>query len=105
MLALAFGGGAAAGWGFCQKTVLALSGKATDKLIAFMEVERERERSELSEERERERRECTERIDALEARLKEVENRYMNGMERQLAQIRQSTVAVIAGQPDTQEPR
>lgn len=69
IVAIAFGAGAAAGWAFASQTVLKL-------------VTKERE-------------ECERRIGLLEARVRELEERYIGGLERQLGQIRQSSVSVL----------
>jgi len=69
LIGIAFGMGAAAGWGFAAKTVLKMA--------------------------ERERLECHRQLEAAQARVKEVEDAYRHGMERQLGQVRQSSVTLI----------
>lgn len=80
IVALAYAAGAASGWGFNMLTVL----RITNKQIARLEGELASEKAE-----------CSRRIAALELRVKEVEDRYTHGMERQLGQVRQSTARVI----------
>jgi hypothetical protein len=73
IVALAYAAGAASGWGFCVLTVL----RVTNKQIARLEGEHAA---------------CERKIVALEARVKEVEDRYTHGMERQLGQVRSSSL-------------
>jgi len=80
IVALAFGAGSGLGWSFAIRTVF----KLTKAQVA-----------ELKDENRREREECERRINALEARVKEVEDRYTSGMERQLAQVRESGARII----------
>lgn len=75
-LALAFGSGCVAGYGFCMRTIYKL----------------------LEARSEKEHQECLDRIVKLEeekqdlvARLEVIEDRLFMGQERQLAQIREST--------------
>lgn len=79
-LALAFGSGCVAGYGFCMRTIYKLLETKSDK----------------------EHQECLNRIIKLEqekaemsARLELIEDRMFVGQERQLAQIRQSTARVL----------
>lgn len=88
IVAGAFAAGAASGWGFCVATIL----RITNKQITRLE-------GDLSKERE----DCQREIAELKARVKEVEDRYTNGMERQLSQVRQSSVEVI--ERDSRERR
>lgn len=80
IVAAAFAAGAASGWGFCVATIL----RITNKQIARLEKELADEKAE-----------CARAIHELRARVKEVEDRYTNGMERQLSQVRQSSVEII----------
>ena len=79
-LALAFGSGCVAGYGFCMRTIYKL----------------------LETKSEKEHQECLNRIVKLEeekqdltTRLGIIEDRLFSGQERQLAQIRQSTVHLL----------
>lgn len=80
IVALAFASGAASGWGFCVLTLLRITNKHIERL-----------ENELRDEK----KQCADQIAALTQRVKEVEDRYTNGMERQLSQVRQSSVAII----------
>lgn len=76
IVALAYAAGAASGWGFCVLTVL----RITNRQIARLETALAEEKAE-----------CARKISALENRVKEVEDRYTHGMERQLGQVRESS--------------
>ncbi len=76
ILAGAYGAGAVMGWGFAHKTI----GKRV---------------SELKDEMRDDKADCDRRIVDLSNRLREVEDRYMSGLERQTAQIRDSAIHVI----------
>lgn len=69
IVALAYAAGCASGWAFSSRTVL--------KIVI------------------KEREECERRIAALENRVRELEERYFGGMERQLMQVRDSSVRII----------
>lgn len=81
LLCVVFAMGCVAGWGFAMK----LMKTRMDELKA--DIERERES-------------CDRRISGLEQRVREVEDRYTHGMERQLGQVRQSTVHLLKGDPE-----
>lgn len=83
IVALAYAAGAASGWGFCVLTVLRITNKQIERL-----------ETELRDEK----KQCADQIAALTLRVKEVEDRYTNGMERQLSQVRQSSVEIIQRQ-------
>jgi predicted phosphoribosyltransferase len=76
LLAMTWGAGAMMGYGFAHKTI----GKRVGEL---------RDDMRRSEQR------CDTAIKDLVDRVREVEDRYTHGMERQLGQARQSTVAII----------
>lgn len=93
IVALAYAAGAASGWGFCVLTVL----RITNRQITRLEGELAQQKAETAAEKA----DCARRINSLELRVREVEDRYANGMERQLGQVRQSTSRVIwPGRPD-----
>ena len=80
LLSVAFAMGCIAGWGFAMK----LMKSRIDDLKADMARERE---------------ECREDISELKAQIKTLNDFMLHGMERQLAQVRQSSVAIIRGDP------
>lgn len=82
VIAAAFGAGATAGYGFCLKTMFKVS---------------QAEASELRQEMARRDAQCDRRVDGLEARVRELEDRSFKGMARQLAQVRESAKHVILG--------
>lgn len=69
LIGLAFGAGASAGWFFAIRTVYKI-------------VTKERES-------------CEKRVTILEEQVRALNERYTAGMERQLGQIRQSTVRIL----------
>lgn len=82
-LAVAFGAGCVAGYGFCMRTIYKLLQTRSD-------AEHQR---------------CLDRIDvlerekdALEYRMKEVEDRVYMGQLRQLEQIRESSLTILGGE-------
>lgn len=85
IVALAYAAGAASGWGFCVLTVL----RITNRQITRLEGELASEKAE-----------CARRISALESRVKEVEDRYTHGMERQLGQVRLSSENLLERRHD-----
>ena len=85
IVALAYAAGAASGWGFCMLTIL----RITNKQITRLEGELATEKAE-----------CGRKIAALELRVRDVEDRYTHGMERQLGQIRVSSVQMFERQRD-----
>lgn len=87
VVALAYAAGAASGWGFCVATVL----RITNRQIRRLEDEVRDEKRARQDEKD----DCDRKIEALAARVREVEDRYTHGMERQLSQVRQSSVALI----------
>lgn len=87
VVALAYAAGAASGWGFCVLTVLRITNKQIERL--------EGELAEQKTETAAEKAECARKISSLELRVKEVEDRYTHGMERQLSQVRHSSARVI----------
>ena len=104
-IGLAFGAGATAGWSFAIRTAFRSVKKQLEKLEENHVEERKLMRDALSRERaDCERRiediqahntrihdECTRRIAHLEAWMKEENERHMTQMERQLAQVRDSS--------------
>lgn len=87
-LALAFGSGCVAGYGFCMRTIYRLLEKHTEKQLTA----------------------CTDRIEVLEndkkelhARMQMVEDRLYTGQERQLAQIKLSSGRVMPRMLDSRE--
>lgn len=76
IIAAAYGAGAVMGFGFAHKTV----GKRVAELKEDMRLDKL---------------DCDTRITDLTRRMREVEDRYLNGMERQLVQSRESTVRVL----------
>lgn len=76
LLCIAFAMGGAAGWGFAVKL---LSARITDLKADIL----------------RERMECHTALADHANRIRELEDRAYHGQERQLAQVRQSTVTVI----------
>jgi hypothetical protein len=85
IVALAYAAGAASGWGFCVLTVL----RITNRQITRLEGELASEKAD-----------CARRLAALETRVKEVEDRYTHGMERQLGQIRDSSLRNLMRRDD-----
>lgn len=84
IVALAYAAGAASGWGFCVLTVLRITNRQIERLEGELATEKA---------------ECARRISALESRVKEVEDRYTHGMERQLAQVRSSSEHLLERKP------
>lgn len=85
-LGLAYGAGAASGWAFAIRT-------AFRSVKTQLEEQREAHRTHLSEIHEqcrRDKEDCDRRIAHLEAWVKEQGDRYTSGLERQLAQARDS---------------
>ncbi|PTQ13720.1 hypothetical protein CLG96_00090 [Sphingomonas oleivorans] len=78
LLSLAFASGAIAGWGFAMKLM--------SSRIAELKADCEKRDCEQKE-----------AIAKLEARLTELDNFLLHGMERQLAQLRQPSAAVPDG--------
>lgn len=76
LLCVAFAMGCVAGWSFAMK---------------LMKERLEEMKSDMNRERD----DCNRRITLLETRVKDVEDLYMHGMERQLGQVRQSTVSIL----------
>jgi Tfp pilus assembly protein PilO len=71
------------GYGFAQRTL--------NKRVTDAEQQVETLRADMKERDEK----CDERIEDITSRLREIEDRYMNGMERQLAQARESGLQLI----------
>lgn len=81
-IALAFGAGCVAGYGFCMRTIYQLSQSRSEKehqrcLDRIMDLEKEK--------------------DSLLTRMKDVEDRVYSGQLRQLEQIRESSVRILGG--------
>jgi hypothetical protein len=81
LLCMAFAAGCVAGWGFAMKLM-------KDRI------------GDLKADIARERDECDRRISGLETRVREVEDRYTHGMERQLGQVRVSGYHVLPPKGD-----
>lgn len=112
LLGLAFGAGATAGWGFAIRTSFRTVKKQLEKVESLIEDERREAKQAIAAERDDCHRrmaalhdECNRRIHNLEARVQEVEDRYMSGMERQALQVRESSIRVIRkNRPDEEYP-
>lgn len=96
-LALAYGAGAASGWAFAIRTAFRSvkrqvdeQREAHDRQIREMREAHDRHINELNEQCKRDREDCDRRIAHLEAWVKEQGDRYTSGLERQLAQARES---------------
>lgn len=77
LLSVAFGMGCIAGWGFAMKL---MNGRIRDLKT---DVERERE-------------DCHRRVEDLETQVRKLNDFMLHGMERQLAQVRESSLRIIA---------
>lgn len=87
-LAIAFGAGCVAGYGFCMRTIYKLLQSHRDKehdicMDRIQSLEREKE--------------------ALSYRITQMEDRMFHGQERQLAQIRESSLRIIKGDNESAE--
>lgn len=87
LLAGAFAVGATAGWGFCVKTIFKLAQKRLEEMRDELKLERERCDQQLDEMRNENR--------DLVRRVREIEDRNFTSQERQLGQVRVSSLRVI----------
>lgn len=86
-IGIAFGAGATAGWFFAERTVLKLTRKQVD---------------DLKTESDRRDAECNKRITHLENELNDMRERYTMGLERTIAQHRDSSYRMFSeGQEQT----
>lgn len=76
LLSVAFGMGCVAGWGFAMKL---MNGRIRDLKADVL----------------RERDECHRRVGDLETQVRALNDFMLHGMERQLAQVRESSVRII----------
>lgn len=85
-LALAYGAGAASGWAFAIRTAF----RSVKRQIEDQRETHRRHLEDLNEQCKRDREDCERRIAHLESWVREQGDRYTSGLERQLAQARES---------------
>lgn len=81
LVGLAFAAGATAGWNFAVRTVLKLTTKRFDDLKETTTAEQQK---------------CEVRVAALEQEMKALRDQYTDGLERQLQQVRESTIRMMS---------